>query len=347
VKSAMASRQKRGMNPEELNGRQKAAIVLMAMGPQVAAEITKNLAQAELEEISFEIARLDRVPSEIVTTVLSEWGQMETAAHSIAEGGVDYARKVLEQALGPQKAAAIVKRIEAQLRENAGFQNLRNADPAQVGGLLRGEHPQTIALLLAHLEPDQTAAILRETPTELGGEVLLRLARLEKVLPEVLLVLERCYGSESKVSISKDMTVAGGPEAVAAVLNRMTGTVEKELLSGIATRDPELCDAIKNLMFVFEDLVRLDDRALQRLLRDVQMKELALSLKAASDTLKERVIPLMSKRAADSLREEMEMLGPVRLRDVEAAQAEIVKLVRALEESGEIVIATSGDDLVV
>ena len=347
MSTAAPAKARKGPKIEDLTGRQKAAIVLMAMGPQSAGAITKNLGQQELEEISFEIARLDRVPSDIVTTVLAEWGQMETAAHSIAQGGVEYARQVLESALGAPKAAAIVKRIETQLRDNAGFQNLRNADPVQIGGLLRGEHPQTIALLLAHLEADMTASILREMPTDVGGEVLLRLAKLEKVLPEVLNVLERSYGSESSVSISNDMAVAGGPDAVANVLNRLAGSIEKELLEGIGTRDAALGEEIKNLMFVFEDLVRLDDRALTRLLRDVQTKDLALSLKAASDELKQRLTPLMSKRAAESLREEMDMLGPVRLRDVEAAQAEVVRLVRALEESGEIVIATNSDDLVI
>jgi len=200
--------------------------------------------------------------------------------------------------------------------------------------------------LLAHLEPDQTAGVLRELPPEIGSEVLLRLARLEKVLPEVLNVLERTYGAESSVSLSRDMSVAGGPEAVAAVLNRLPGSVEKDLLGGIGNKDPELCDAIKNLMFVFEDISRLDDRGLQRLLRDVQMKELALALKAASDGLKQRILPLMSTRAADALREEMEFLGPVRLRDVETAQANIVRMVRSLEEAGEIVIGGGDDDMV-
>ncbi len=199
---------------------------------------------------------------------------------------------------------------------------------------------------MAHLEADQTAAILKQLPTELGGEILLRLARLDKVLPEVLQVLERCYGSESTVSITKDLSVAGGPQAVATVLNRMTGSVEKELLESIAARDPTLSEQIKNLMFVFEDIVRLDDRSLQRVLKDVQMKELALALKAASDPLKQRILSLMSSRAADALREEMGFLGPVRLRDVESAQTAIVKMVRALEAAGEIVIGGSDDDMV-
>lgn len=331
---------------DRLSGRQKAAIVLMSMGPRSAGEITKNLTQTELEEISFEIARMDQVPQELAAAVVAEWGQLETAMHSIAEGGVEYARQILEDAIGPQKAAAVLKRIEGQLRDDAGFNNLRNADAQQVTALVRNEHPQTVALLLAHLEPEQTAAVMKELPPKVGGEVLYRLAKMEKVLPEVLQVLERCYGSESTVSISKDLSEAGGLEAVAAVLNLMTGSVEKELMEHLAWQDQELCEQIKNLMFVFEDLAKLDDRGLQRLLRDVQTKELALALKAATDPLKQRLLGMLSTRAGDALREEMEFLGPVRLKDVETAQSNVVKLVRALEEAGEIVIGGGDDDMV-
>ena len=330
----------------QLTGKQKAAVILLAMGPEAAAEVTRNMSPAELEEISYEIARIDRVPGEVVDSVIGEWNELQSASRSITNGGVDFAREVLETALGSQKAASVVRRIESQLNENAGFRNLRQADSVQLAGLLRNEHPQSIALLLAHLDPDQTAALLKELPAELGGEVLLRLARLEKVLPEVLQLLERSYGAESSVTISTDMFVAGGPGAVAAVLNRVTRSVEKQLLDDLGTRDAELCDNIRNLMFVFEDIIRLDDRALQRLLREVQTKELALALKAASEPLKQRLISLMSGRAADALREEIEFLGPVRLRDVEAAQAEVVRTVRALEEAGELVISGSDDELV-
>jgi flagellar motor switch protein FliG len=331
---------------DRLSGKQKAAIVLMSMGPKAAAEITKNLSQEELEDISYEIARMDQVSAELAAAVVSEWGQLETAMHSIAEGGVDYARQILEEAIGPNKAAAVLKRIEGQLRDNVGFNNLRNADAAQVTALLRNEHPQTVALLLAHLQPDQTAAVLKELPTKVGGEVLFRLAKMEKVLPEVLQVLERCYGTESTISISKDLSESGGLEAVANVLNLMTGSIEKELIEHLAWQDQELAEQVKNLMFVFEDLSKLDDRALQRLLRDVQTKELALALKAATEPLKQRLLSMLSTRAADALREEMEFLGPVRLKDVEIAQANVVKLVRALEEAGEIVVGGGEDDMV-
>lgn len=340
------ARSRREPKLDELTGKQKAAIVLMAMGPESATEITQSLTPDELEQISFEIARMDQVSAELTGAVLEEWKAMETAAYTIAEGGVDYARKVLEHTLGPQKASTIIKRIESQLQESAGFQNLRKADPQQVSGMLRNEHPQTVALLLAHLEASQTASVLKELPTALGGEVLFRLARMEKVLPEVLQVLERQYGSESKLTISQGMTSAGGPESVAAVLNLINGPVEKELLDQLARQDAELCEQIKNLMFVFEDILKLDDRALQRILRDVQTKELALALKAASDPLRQKIFSMLSTRAGDALKEEIEFLGPVRMRDVETAQSNVVKVIRALEETGEVVIGGGDDDMV-
>jgi flagellar motor switch protein FliG len=345
VGTALA-RSRREPKVDELTGKQKAAIVLMAMGPEAATEITQSLSPDELEQISFEIARLDQVSAELTSAVLEEWKEMETAAYTIAEGGVDYARKVLEHTLGAPKAATIIKRIESQLQESAGFQNLRKADPQQVSGMVRNEHPQTVALLLAHLEPGQTAAVLKELPTDLGGEVLFRLARREKVLPEVLQVLERQYGSESKLTISQGMTSAGGPESVAAVLNLINGPVEKELLDQLSRQDAELCEQIKNLMFVFEDILKLDDRGLQRILRDVQTKELALALKAASDPLRQKIFSMLSSRAGDALKEEIEFLGPVRMRDVETAQSNVVKVIRALEETGEVVIGGGDDDMV-
>lgn len=347
MSGALVPRAVRTMRADSLTGRQKAAIVLMAMGREAAAQITQTLPQQELEDITLEIARLEHVPVELVESVLREWQHMETAAHSITQGGVDYARQVLEPAVGPQKAGVILKRIETQLRESSGFQNLRKADPQQVATLVRNEHPQTIALLLAHMDAAQVALVLKELPNALGGDVLFRMARMEKVLPEVLAVLERSYGSESKLSLAQDMSTAGGPQAVAAILNLVTQTLEKELLENIAQQDPTLSEEIKNLMFVFEDIVKLDDRSLQRLLRDVQTRDLATALKGASDGLKKRVFGCLSNRAADAVREEMELLGPVRLRDVEAAQASTVRLVRTLEESGEIVIGGGTDDMVV
>lgn len=331
---------------DELTGRQKVAILLMAVGEEASAQITKNLDPDEVEAISFEIAKMDRVPPDVVAAVLDEWAHTEEAAVSLAQGGVDFARRVLEKAFGPSKAAQILKRIEAQLHDHISLTHLRQADPQQLTAIIRNEHPQTIALILAFLDPGQTAAILKEVDPKVGSDILLRIARMERVMPDVLRIIEESVGAESDLSMAGDGSAAGGPEAVAEVLNLLSAGTEKDLLDGVAEQDLELSEQIKDLMFVFEDITKLDDKGITRLLRDVDTRELSMALKLASDELKERILGSMSSRARDSLLEEMEFLGPVRVSDIEQAQASIVKMARALEEAGEIVIG-GGDDMVV
>jgi flagellar motor switch protein FliG len=332
---------------ERLTGRQKAAVLCMALGTEPAAAMTQKLTAEEVEIISYEIATMHRVSVEVMEAVLGEWLEGALGIDSLTTGGVEYAKEVLEKAFGPQKAAQILKRIQGQLSETAGLHRLRKADPQQLGNTMRGEHPQTIALVLAHLEASHCAAVLKELDHALGGEVVYRMARMEKVSPEMLQLIERALGSEADLSFSQGMSAAGGPAAVASVLNLVAGSLEKELLEGVAAKDAVLCDQIKNLMFVFEDLAALDDKALQRLLREVDAKQLALALKAASDELKARIMAAMSQRAVAALREEMEFLGPVKMRDVETAQTAIVAQVRKLEESGEIVLSAGVDDVVI
>jgi flagellar motor switch protein FliG len=333
--------------PRELTGRQKAAVLCMLMGTEHAALITQRLSADEVETISFEIARLENVSAPAADGVLREWVEIVRAADSLAGGGFEYAREILEKAFGMTKAKEVLKRIQAQLADSAGLHRLRNADPQQLGATLRGEHPQTIGLILAHLEPVHTAAVLKEIPPVIGSEVILRMARMEKVSPEMLQLIERSLGSETDLTSSQGMQASGGPQAVAAVLNLISPSLEKELLDAVALSDPELCTQIKNLMFVFEDLVRLDDRSLQRLLREVESKQLALALKVASDELKAKLLGVMSQRAVAALNEEMEFMGPVKLRDVESAQASIVNQIRELEDAGEVVITGGSDDLVI
>lgn len=331
---------------DELTGRQKGAILLMALGEESSAEITKNLAPEEVEAISFEIAKMDRVDPALVEEVLNEWQHTEQAAFSLASGGVDYARRVLEKAFGPQRATQVLKRIESELHNHVSLTRLRDADPQQLAAIIRNEHPQTIALILAFLEAGQVAGVLKAGDQALGSDVLLRIARMEKVLPDVLRIIEDSVGAEADLSLTGDSSQAGGPAAVAEVLNLVSATLEKNLLDGVADVDAALSEQIKNLMFVFEDIAKLDDRGVTRLLRDVDTRELSLALKMASEELKGRLLGALSTRARDALMEEMEFLGPVRVSDVESAQANIVKLARALEEAGEIVIG-GGDDLVV
>jgi flagellar motor switch protein FliG len=332
----------------ELSGREKAAVLCMALGTEAAALITQRLNADEAESISLELARLEAIPADLIEQVLHEWVEVSLAIGSASSGGLDYAREVLEKAYGAARAQQILRRIQSQLADTAGLHRLRNADPQQLGSMLRNEHPQTIALVLSHLEPQHTANVLKELDPATGSEVVFRMARMEKVSPEMLNLIERSIGSEADLGLSQGMAAAGGPAAVAAVLNFTTASLEKTLLDGVAARDAKLSEDIKNLMFVFEDLTRLDARSLQRLLREVDSKQLALSLKSASEELKGKILASMSQRAVQALEEEMEFMGPVKLRDVEQAQAAIVAQVRVLEEAGEIVLGGGGnDDLVI
>ncbi len=332
---------------DRLTGRQKVAIVCMALGAKHAAKVTGQLHPEEAEIVALEMATLDRVPSETISMVLSEWLELTVGVDSLSTGGVEFAREVLEEAFGSAKAMQILKRIQGQLADSDRFGRLRRADPQQLGSTLRGEHPQTIALILAHLDPAHVAQILRELDTALGGEVMYRIARMEKVAPEMISLVERAIGSEAELAFTQGMSSVGGPAAVAAVLNLVSTSLEKEVLEAVSDRDPGLSDQIKNLMFVFEDLSALDDKSLQRLLREIDVKQLALALKAASPELKQRIMGVMSQRAVAGLKEEIEFLGPVKMRDVEASQADIVAKVRALEETGEIVLSAGSEDVIV
>ncbi len=336
-----------GLPEPTLSGAQKAAILCMVLGPEQSVEITRRLSAEEVEAISVEIARLDHVPASVAERVLAEWNEVVRSTDALGLGGIDYAREILEKSLGESRAKDAFRRVQGELADAGGLSRLRKADPRQLGASLRGEHPQTIALILAHLDPAQTAAILRELPRILGSEVIVRMARMEKVSPEMLRLIDRSISSEADLSRTQGMSASGGTEAVAEVMNLMNRTIEKELLDAVAERDPELCAEIRNLMFVFEDLTQLDDRAIQRLLREIDVKVLALAMKVASDELKAKILAGMSQRAVTSLTEEMEYMGPVKLRDVEGAHAEIVAQARMLEEAGEIVIAGGGDDAVI
>ncbi len=331
------------VDPLTLSGRQKAAILCLALGSDVAASITQKMAPEEVDAISFEIARLESVSPDVVDAVLDEWMTRILVADSLAQGGVDAAREILEKAFGARKAQQVLERIQGQLQNTIGLHRLRNADAQQLGQMLGGEHPQTIALILAHLDPQHTAAILKELDTSVGAEVVFRMAKMEKVQPELLVLIERSLSADADLTATEGMSSSGGPAAVASVLNYVASSLEKVLLDGVSTMDQGLCDQI---MFVFEDIGTLDARALQRLLRDVDSKELSLALKAASSELRGKITGAMSQRAVQALNDEMEMLGAVRMRDVEGAQANIVAMVRKLEEAGEIVLSGADDDMV-
>jgi flagellar motor switch protein FliG len=331
---------------DELTGRQKVAVLLMAIGEEGSAGLTKHLAPEEVEAISFEIARMGRVEPHVVEAVLEEWHHTERAAYSLAQGGVDYSRRVLEKAFGPKEAAKVIQRIESQLHDHISLVNFKSADPAQLSAVIRNEHPQIISVLLAFLGPDHTAAVLKGFDTKLSGDVLLRMAQMERIHPDSLKVIEASLGAESDLVSGVQSSRAGGHKAVAEVLNRTSADLEKDLLDTLADHDPELADRVKDLMFVFEDMMTLDDQAVTRVLRDVETRDLAMALKVASDELKEKLFGALSTRAREALEEEIEFLGPVRVSEVETAQAAIVTAVRVLEEAGEIIVGGSDDQVV-
>jgi flagellar motor switch protein FliG len=334
-------------DPEAMTGAQKGAVLCMTIGAERSARILQLLSAREVEAISREIASLPSVGAERVNAVLSEFQQVSRAVESIARGGVAYAHEILETALGSGKAKVVMEKIQAQIVDT-GLKRLRNAAPEVLSGILRGEHPQTIALILAHLDLRQSAGVISGMDPTLASEVLYRIARMDKISPEMLLVVESGLSSKTDLSLSEEMTLSGGPQAVAKMLNLTGGSLEKELLEGIEGRNGDIANQIKALMFVFEDLLLVDARGIQRVLRNVDAKDLALALKAASDEIKKHIRSNMSERAGQALEEEIEMLGPVRVKDVEAAHARIIEIVRTLTDSGEIMIAGrgGGDDII-
>jgi flagellar motor switch protein FliG len=288
---------------------------------------------------------MENIGPDVVDAVLDEWLTRVVAVDSLASGGLDAAREILEKAFGQRKAQQFVERIQPQLH-TTGLQRLRHVDARQMATLLRGEHPQTVALILAQLTAQQTAAVLKDLDPDLAAESVFRMARMAEVQPELLNLVERSLSADTDLTLAGGLASSGGPAAVAAILNVVPSTLERTLLDGVTARDAALSDQIRNLMFVFEDIGSLDARALARLLRDIDTKQLALALKAASSELKAKLTSAMSQRAAQALNDEIDMLGPARLRDVEAAQSAIVATVRQLEEAGEIVTGGGDDDVV-
>ena len=330
-----------------MSGSQKGAVLCIALGAERSARIMQMLSSHEVEAISREIASMQMVGADRVGTVLAEFEQVSRAVESIARGGVEYAHEILEQAVGTSKAKAILEKIQEQLVDT-GLKRLRNAAPEVLSGILRGEHPQTIALILAHLDVHQSSGVISSMDPTLAAEVLYRIARMDKISPDMLMLVESGLSNKTDLSLSNEMTLSGGPSAVAKLLNLTGGSLEKELLEGIGQRNTDIAGQIKALMFVFEDLLLVDARGIQRVLRDIDTKDLALSLKASSDELKKHIRSNMSERAGQALEEEIEMLGPVRVKDVEAAHGRIIEAVRGLSDSGEIMISGrgGGDDII-
>ncbi|MBQ3378150.1 MAG: flagellar motor switch protein FliG [Synergistaceae bacterium] len=328
---------------KSISGREKIAVLMVSLGSEIAPEIYKKLDDATIELITLEIANLRKVTPETKLEVLKEAQEILMAREFMARGGVDYARDVLEKALGPERAQNLLSRITASLQVRP-FDFVRHTDATQVLGFIQNEHPQTIALILAYLEPPQAALILSGLAPEMQAEVTKRIANMDRITPEVLREVERVLERKLSSVMGQDFTMAGGIDSVVAIVNSADRTTERNIMEYLEENDPELAEEIKKRLFVFEDIMRLDDRSLQRILRDVDLKELSLALKGATEELKTKFFKNMSKRAAEMLQEDMDFMGPVRVKDVEEAQQKVVNVVRSLEEQGEIVIASGGED---
>jgi flagellar motor switch protein FliG len=330
---------------ETLSGPRKAAIFLVAMGAEVSAKIFKNLDETEIELLSAEISRLPNVDQGLTTQVIHEFMQMALTKQYITSGGLTYALEVLERAVGRGRASEIVARIQATFQP-VRFAAIKKADPNQLATILRREHPQTIALLLANLEPELGAAILGGLPEDIRADVVLRVATIDKTSPEVLKQIEQVLEKQVTAGFASGVTYGGGAQTVAELLNRVDPTTQKEILGRLDENSPSLAEQIRALMFTFEDLINVDDRGIQRILQEVEQKDLVLALKAAGEEIAAKIFKNMSERTSQIVKQELEFLGPVRLRDVEEAQRKIVAAARRLEEAGEIVLAGRGDQVV-
>jgi flagellar motor switch protein FliG len=326
-----------------LTGRQKAAIFLIAVGPEVSSEIFKHLKEDEIEQITFEIARLDKITPEDKEKVLVEFNELMMAQDFITNGGIDFARGLLEKSLGNQKAIDIINRLTSSLQVRP-FDFIRRTDPQHLLNFIQGEHPQTIALILSYLEAQKASNILTSIKQDIQADVAKRIATMDRVSPDVLREVERVLERKLSTLASEDFTSAGGIDAVVEILNLVDRGTEKTIIEALEEDDPELAEEIKKRMFVFEDIVLLDDKAIQKVMREVDNSDLAKALKSVDSEVQDKIFKNMSKRAANLLREDMEFMGPVRLKDVEDAQQKIVNVIRKLEDQGEIVVARAGED---
>ena len=331
----------------DLTNQQKAAILFIAIGPEYSAKLFQHMDDDEIEQLTLEIANQKQVSSALKAEIIAEFYSMCMAQDYISSGGLQYAQNVLEKALGPDKALEIINRLTTSLQVRP-FDFLRKTDPAQLLNFIQNEHPQTIALIMAYLEPDQAAIVLGSLPPESQVEVTKRVAMMDRTSPDFIREVERVLERKLSSMVTQDFTTAGGIKAIVEVLNRVDRTTEKAIVETLEVDNPELAEEIKKLMFVFEDIVQIDDRSLQLVLRQVETKDLSLALKATPQEVPDKVFKNMSTRAADMLREEIEFMGPVKIRDVEEAQQKVVSIIRVLEDKGEIVISRGkGDEMIV
>ena len=330
-------------NKEELSGIKKAAVFLLSVGPEIASEVMKQLDEADMDTLTYEIARLEKVTPEEKELVLQEFQELMMAQEFITRGGIDSARSILEKALGTQKAIDVINRLTSSLQVRP-FDFVRRQDPAQLLNFIQNEHPQTISLILSYLDPAKAALLLSSLPPQIQADVARRIAKMDRTSPEILREVERVLERKLSTLANEDYTLAGGIEAVVDVLNNVDRSTEKGIIEALEEEDPELAEEIKKKMFVFEDIVLLDDKAIQKTLRELDNQDLSKALKAVDTEVQDKIFRNMSKRAASLLREDIEFMGPIRLKDVEDAQQKIVNIIRKLEDEGDIVVARAGED---
>lgn len=325
---------------------QKAAALLISLGPDTASKVYKHLSEREIEKITMEISTLRNVASEEKNSIVEEFHQIALAQRYITQGGVDYAKEVLEKAFGYEEASKVLKKLNATLQTKP-FEFARRADPAQILHFIQNEHPQTIALILSYLDPEKAGQILSELPHETQADIAKRIAVMDGTSPEIISEVEEILKSKLSTTATDDYSQSGGIETIVQVLQGVDRATEKTILDTLGVQDPGLAEDIKERMFVFEDIVVLDNLSIQRVIRECDNDALMLALKVASDEVKNTIFKNMSTRMAVTLQEEIELMGPVRLREIEEAQSSIVAIIRRLEEAGEIILARGGDEIIV
>ena len=331
---------------EELKGIQKAAILLIALGPEKSSMIFRHLKEDEIEDLTLEIANTKSVTPQIKEKVINEFYEVCLAQQYIAEGGIGYAKELLEKALGTDKALDVIGKLTASLQVKP-FEFVKKTDASQLLNFIQDEHPQTIALILSYLSSGQSAVILSALAPEKQADVARRIATMDRTSPDVIKEVERVLESKLSSLVNQDYTIIGGVDAVVEILNTVDRGTEKHIMETLEVEEPELADEIRKKMFVFEDILLLDDRSIQRVLRDVDNNDLAIACKGSTEEVQNAIFGNMSKRLAEMIREDMEFMGPVRMKDVEEAQQKIVNIIRKLEASGEIVISRGGGDEIV
>lgn len=331
---------------DQLSGLQKAAILLITLGPEKSALIFKHLKEEEIEDLTLEIANTKSVTPQTKEHVINEFYEVCLAQQYIAEGGIGYAKELLEKALGSEKAMDVIGRLTASLQVKP-FEFVKKTDASQLLNFIQDEHPQTIALILSYLSSGQAASILASLMPEKQADVARRIATMDRTSPDVIKEVERVLESKLSSLVNQDYTIIGGVDAVVDILNTVDRGTEKHIMETLEIEEPELADEIRKKMFVFEDILLLDDRAIQRVLRDVDNNDLAIACKGSNEEVQTRIFNNMSKRLAEMIKEDMEFMGPVRMKDVEEAQQKIVNIIRKLEDSAEIVISRGGGDEVI